>query len=99
MAVSLFMEVTLFGSVALLMGSLGTTIVGGHQIAINFASITFMVPLGIAMAVTVRVGHALGRGDPLAARLSGFVGVGLAATFMAFAAAMMFTLPYWIANI
>jgi multidrug resistance protein, MATE family len=98
-AVSLFMEVSLFGAVAFMMGSLGTTIVGGHQIAINFASITFMVPLGIAMAVTVRVGQAIGRGEPRAARFSGFVGVTLAALFMACSAIVLFTIPDLIAGI
>ena len=98
-AVSLFMEVSLFGGVALLMGSLGTTIVGGHQIAINFASITFMVPLALAMAVTVRVGHAIGRGEPHAARFSGFVGVMLAAMFMTCSAVTLFTIPDVIAGI
>ena len=98
-AVSLFMESSLFGAVALLMGSLGTTIVGGHQIAINFAAITFMVPLGLAMAVTVRVGHAIGRGEPHAARFSGFVGVMLAAIFMTCTAILLFTIPDVIAGI
>jgi MATE family multidrug resistance protein len=97
--VSLFMEVSLFGTVALLMGSLGASVVGGHQIAINFASVMFMVPLGVAMAVTVRVGHAIGRGDPLAARFSGRVGVLLAAAFMTCSAIMLFTVPGVIAGI
>jgi multidrug resistance protein, MATE family len=98
-AVSLFMESSLFVAVALLMGSLGTTIVGGHQIAINFASMTFMIPLGLAMAVTVRVGHAIGRGEPEAARFSGFVGVILAAIFMTCTAITLFTMPNVIAGI
>jgi MATE family multidrug resistance protein len=98
-AVSLFMESSLFGVVALLMGSLGTTIVGGHQIAINFAAMTFMIPLGLAMAVTVRVGHAIGRGEPNAARFSGFVGVSLAALFMTCTAVTLFTIPNMIAGI
>jgi MATE family, multidrug efflux pump len=98
-AVGTFMEVSLFGGVALLMGSLGTTVVGGHQIAINFASITFMVPLGMAMAVTVRVGQAIGRGEPQAARFSGFVGVMLAGIFMTCTALALFTIPDHIAGI
>jgi MATE family multidrug resistance protein len=98
-AVSLFMEVSLFGTVALLMGSLGSSVVGGHQIAINFASVTFMVPLGLAMAVTVRVGQAIGRGDALAARFSGFVGVMLAAAFMTGSAIALFSIPETIAGI
>ena len=62
-ASSLFMEASLFVAVALAIGTLGTDVVASHQIAINVASVTFMVPLGIAMATTVRVGHAVGRGD------------------------------------
>jgi multidrug resistance protein, MATE family len=58
-----FMEVSLFGLSGLLIGSLGTTIIGGHQIALNVASLTFMIPFGFAMATTVRVGQALGAGD------------------------------------
>jgi multidrug resistance protein, MATE family len=98
-SVSLFMEGGFFGAVALIMGSLGTTTVGGHQIAINFASLTFMVPLGVAMAVTVRVGQAIGRGEPKAARVSGFVGVSLAAAFMTCSAIVLFTFPDFIAGI
>ena len=63
MGVSLFMEASLFVAVALAIGTLGTDVVASHQIAINVASVTFMVPLGIAMATTVRVGHAVGRRD------------------------------------
>ena len=58
---SFFAEVSMFAGVALLMGSIGAIAVAGHQIAINVASTTFMVPLGIALATTVRVGNALSR--------------------------------------
>lgn len=64
MGTALFMEGSLFVTVALLMGSLGETAAGAHAIAINVASITFMVPLGLSMATTVRVGNAVGRRDP-----------------------------------
>jgi MATE family multidrug resistance protein len=60
---------------------------------------TFMIPLGLAMAVTVRVGHAIGRGDPESARFSGFVGVILAAVFMTCTAITLFTIPNVIAGI
>ncbi|HJU27449.1 MAG TPA: MATE family efflux transporter, partial [Rhodanobacteraceae bacterium] len=55
MAVTLLMEAGLFVISALLISRLGTVVVDGHQIAINVSSITFMVPLGLALAVTVRV--------------------------------------------
>ncbi|MBI2149805.1 MAG: MATE family efflux transporter, partial [Acidobacteria bacterium] len=97
--VSMFMEASLFGAVALLMGSLGTTEVAGHQIALNFAAMTWTVPLGLSLAITVRVGQAIGRGEPDAARLAGFAGIWLAALFMTCSALAMFSIPRWIAGI
>ena len=61
--VTVFMEGSLFIVTALLIGRLGDVPVAAHQIAINVASLCFMVPFGVAEATTVRVGHALGRGD------------------------------------
>lgn len=98
-AVSLFMEISLFAGVALLIGSLGTIAAAGHQIALNVASVTFMVPLGLAMALTVRVGQAIGRGDPEAARFSGSVGILMSAGFMSCSAFVLSTLPGFIAGI
>lgn len=56
--------VGLFTGVALLMGSPGPAPVAAHQIAFNYAALLVVVPLGISMATTVRVGHALGGGAP-----------------------------------
>jgi multidrug resistance protein, MATE family len=70
------MEGSLFVVAALLISSLGTTAVAGHQIAINLGSVAFMVPLGIGAATTVRVGNALGANDVVrlrAAVLSGLL--------------------------
>jgi MATE family multidrug resistance protein len=77
------LEYGLFAMAALMMGHLGTAQLAAHQIAFQVASILFMVPLGISMAVTVRVGHALGRNDPAAMRRAGFCAIGLAALFEA----------------
>ncbi len=63
MAVTLLMEAGLFGATGLLIGRLGEDMVASHQIALNVAAVAFMVPLGVAMATTVRVGNAVGRGD------------------------------------
>ncbi|EKF75002.1 MATE efflux family protein [Alcanivorax hongdengensis A-11-3] len=60
---SIFFEVSIFAVIALLIGSLGAQVVASHQIALNFTSLIFMVPLSFALAATVRVGHARGRGD------------------------------------
>jgi MATE family multidrug resistance protein len=95
----LFMEGSMFATVSLLMGRLGADVVAGHQIALNVASVTFMVPLGLSIASTVRVGHAIGRGNAGDARRSGLVGAGLACSFMSLTALVMATCPHWIAAI
>jgi len=81
------LETGLFSAVALLMGKISTLAVAAHQVALNFAALTFMVPLGLSMAVTVRVGHAAGAGRLSEARSRGFAGIGVAALVMVFAAA------------
>lgn len=96
---SLFVEVSMFATAALLLASLGTAVVAAHQVAINFAALTFMVPLGISMGITVRVGNAVGRRDPEAARFSAFVGSGMALACQAVTAVVMVTLPRRIARV
>ena len=86
-------EAWLFLIGALLMARFGTDTVAAHQIAINFASITFMVPMSIGMATTVRVGYAAGAGDVAGVRLRGLAGIGMGACFAAFSAALMALLP------
>jgi MATE family multidrug resistance protein len=97
--VCFFLECSLFTAVSLLMGRLGAEVVAGHQVALNVASVTFMVPLGMSLAVTVRVGHAMGRGAPRDARVSGLVGAALAVAFMSVMALVMATCPHLIAAI
>jgi MATE family multidrug resistance protein len=80
---SFLLEYGLFASAALLMGWIGTTELAAHQIALQTAAILFMVPYGIGMAATVRVGQAVGRGDTSGTRRAGFVAIGLAGAFMA----------------
>ena len=63
-------EIGAFAAIGVLMGVLGTIEMAAHQIAINLASLTFMVPLGVGAAAAVRVGHAAGAGDAEGARES-----------------------------
>ncbi len=79
---ALMLEWGLFSSGALLMGWIGTTALAAHQIALQIATILFMVPFGISLAATVRVGHAVGRRDPVATRRAGFSAIALGAVFM-----------------
>lgn len=99
MAITLFMEASLFVGVALLLGSLGTSTVAGHQIAMNVVSVAFMVPLGIAMATTVRVGHAVGRGDAIGVRSAAAVGLWLTVMVQVASACLLAILPRPIAGL
>ena len=76
--VTVAMEGSLFIVTALLIGRLGEVPVAAHQIAINVASLCFMIPMGLAEATTVRVGHALGRGHGGGVRRAAFAGYVLA---------------------
>ena len=95
---SIFMEGGMFCTVGLMMGQLGVVSAAANQIALNVASVTFMVPLGVAMAVTVRVGQALGRNEPRAARRTGWVGNILCVGFMSLSAVLMACFPQAIAR-
>ncbi len=76
--VALLIEVSMFTLIALLLASLGDITVAAHQIAMSFTSLTFMLPLSIAFAITIRVGHLLGAGDHDRARQSAAIGMALA---------------------
>lgn len=75
--VSMFAEVGLFAVVTLLASSLSTATVAAHQIALNFTSLLFMVPLGLSMGITIRVGNAVGRKNPTDIRRAGLYGLAL----------------------
>ena len=71
------LEVGMFSGAAILMGLIGTDNLAAHQIALQLAAVTFMVPLGIAHAVTVRVGLAAGARDAVAVGHRGWVALAL----------------------
>ncbi|MGA9853114.1 MAG: MATE family efflux transporter [Gammaproteobacteria bacterium] len=98
-AISIFMEITLFAGVGLMMGTLGTDIVAAHQIAINFCSIAFMIPMSLGFAISVRVGQALGRGDVAGARFSGRTGILMCLGFEVFSALTMVLFPHFIVGL
>ncbi len=89
--VALGIESGLFTFTALLMGRIGSTALAAHQVALQCAAFTFMVPLGVGMAAAVRVGQAVGREDWRGVRRAGVIGVVLAGGFMVLAA-----LCFWI---
>jgi MATE family multidrug resistance protein len=93
-AVTLGLEVTIFNAAVFLMGLIGADSLAAHAIAIQIASFTFMVPLGLAQAVTVRVGLAHGRGDPPAIGRAGWTALALAVGFMSCTALIMVSMPF-----
>ena len=87
--VTITMEGSLFIVTTLLIGRLGEMSVSAHQIAINVATLCFMIPFGVAEATTVRVGHALGRGDRAGIRRAYFAGLALVLGTQALSALVM----------
>jgi multidrug resistance protein, MATE family len=93
----MFLEFGAFAMVALMMGWLGTRPMAGHQVAINLASLTFMVPLGVGDAASVLVGQGVGRGDPQATRGAAVSALLCGVGFMAGTAVVFLTLPVSLA--
>mgnify|MGYP005842505935 CR=1 FL=1 len=94
---SLLLEIGLFTAAALAMGWVGAVAVAAHAAAVQTASITFMVPMGIGQATTARVGLALGAGDRAGAARAGWVAIGLGAGFMAAMTVVLVTGAHGIA--
>ena len=92
-AMTLGLEVTIFNAAVFLMGLVGTAALAAHAVAIQICSFTFMVPLGLAQAATVRVGLAFGRRDRAGIRRAGWAAWGLGVGFMALTACLLWTMP------
>lgn len=86
---AMLLEIGVFTAAALSMGWFGAVAVAAHAIAIQTASATFMVPLGIGQAATARVGLAIGAEDPAGASRAGWVAIALGAGFMATMAVLL----------
>ncbi len=97
--ITMVFEVALFNAAALAMGTFGIATLAAHQIAITIPSLTFMIPLGIGLAATVRVGLAAGAGDRIAARRAGFTAIAMGAAFMCMTALVLVLWPLQIATL
>jgi len=86
-------EVGVFATASALAGRVSANALAAHQIAINMAALTFMVPLGLSSAAAVRVGQAIGRRDPRGAVREGWIAIALGVGFMATAAAVFLAIP------
>jgi multidrug resistance protein, MATE family len=95
-ALQITAEVGVFGAVAALAGRIDPVALAAHQVALNIASVTFMVPLGLASAGAVRVGHAVGRRDAAGARRAGWSAIALGGAFMTTAAIVFIAAPAFL---
>lgn len=98
-ATQLGLEVGVFAVATAMIGKLGAVPLASHQVALNTASFTYMVPLGIGSAAAVRVGQALGRRDPHGASRAGWTALMLGAGFMTCTAIAFWTVPRYIVRI
>jgi multidrug resistance protein, MATE family len=96
---TMMFEAMLFNASMLVMGTFGMRYVDAHQIALNVPSITFMVPLGIGMAATVRVGLAAGARDGEGVRRAGYSAIAMGAGFMALTGIVLWLFPRQIASL
>lgn len=91
--IQLQLEFGAFAAIGIFMGWLGTVALAGHQVALNLVAFTFMVPVGIAAAGAVRVGHEVGREDPGGARRAAGASLLLGLAFMCATATLFLTVP------
>lgn len=96
--ISLFAETSIFSAVTMMMSSFSTEIIAAHQIAINFTSLLYMVPLSISMGVTILVGFEIGAGRLRDAKLYSYLCVGTAILFSFFSACILYLLREQIAT-
>jgi len=98
-AMAYLFETGLFFTVTLLMGVLSTDALAAHNVVLNVCAMTFMIPYALSQAATVRVGYAVGAGQPEAARRAGYVAVWLGIGWMVLAASAMLTMPGFLTAI
>ncbi|MGN4125322.1 MATE family efflux transporter [Lysinibacillus sphaericus] len=96
--ISLFAETSIFSAVTMMMSRFSTEIIAAHQIALNFTSLLYMVPLSISMGVTILVGFELGAGRIHSAKIYSFICVGTAIVFSFISACILFLLREPVAS-
>jgi len=94
---TILVEILIFAVVTNIIATLGAVPLAGHEIALNLISFTFMFPLGISAAASVRVGQAIGRGAPGEARAAGWAAIALGAVAMSIASVIFLTIPHTLA--
>lgn len=92
------MEVGMFSAAALIVGLLGVNALAAHQVALQSTTLSFMIPLGISQAVSVRVGEFYGRGQIVATRQALYAGLSLASISALLAALIFLLAPEFLVN-
>ncbi|HEX6118720.1 MAG TPA: MATE family efflux transporter [Dongiaceae bacterium] len=98
-AMAYLFETGLFFTVTVLMGILSTEALAAHNVVLNVCAMSFMIPYALSQAATVRVGYAVGAGQPEAARRAGYVAIWLGVGWMILAAAIMLSAPNLLTSI
>jgi multidrug resistance protein, MATE family len=98
-ATQILLEIGAFAAATAVVARLGPVPLSGHEIALNCAALSFMVPLGMSSAAAVRVGQQLGRQDPEGARRAGWSAIILGAGFMTCSGLVFVSIPTWIARL
>ena len=97
--VSTALEIGLFAIVTYLMGALGTEVLAAHQVVLQTIAITFMVPLAMSYAATIRVGQEIGQNNLSGAIRAGYVGTAIGLVFMIIVTVIMLLIPQQIIGI
>lgn len=98
-AIGMVMEIAMFGGMGIMIARYGEQLAGAHQIAMNIAGVAFMVPLGLSVAITARVGYWMGQDRFGQMRLAGYCGIGLGLLLQVVIVAIMLALRYEIVGI
>jgi MATE family multidrug resistance protein len=98
-AVTLALEITIFNAAVFLMGLIGEESIAAHAIAIQVAALSFMVPMGLSQAATVRVGLAFGRRDRAGVARAGWTAFALGTGFMTMTGLVMLVLPWQLVTL
>ncbi|MEZ5353379.1 MAG: MATE family efflux transporter [Bryobacteraceae bacterium] len=98
-AIQMVVEVGVFALTTVFIARLDPASLAAHQVALSAASYSYMVPLGLGSAAAVRVGQAIGRGDPQAAATAGWAAILLGVAFMGFAGVFFIAAPGWIGRL
>ncbi len=93
------LEIGAFSAATAVIAKLGPVPLSGHEIALNMAALSFMVPLGISSAAAVRVGQQLGKKDSAGARRAGWSAIVLGGAFMTCSGLVFVSIPTWIARL